>query len=288
MALTKVPHGRTLHGDPCGLIHIRRQLFVDPVRTIEPTTRWACFHPLLDRRPQCLGNPPRLARCPVNLQALQAPFVIVLEPAPHCGAMHPQISGDGLALPPPVRHRDRLTPVTEASVIGRLEGVFQLFLFRCRQLNPPHLFQPTLLRNFTRGYLRKDATSFGACIREGTFTLATAEDTPLATLGHIGGNGANVASVHQPIMGTVRVGARLAPVLGFSHRPNLPSCSGVIHTDRKFGLFSFSKYCGVSTHLSGRRCMWSANTGHAHRVQGCVGDAAPRCLLHHRPCQHKA
>ena len=42
-------------------------------------------------------------------------------------------------------------------------------------------------------------------------------------------------------MGTVRVGARLAPVLGFSHRPNLPSCGGVIHTDRKFGLFSFFK-----------------------------------------------
>jgi hypothetical protein len=86
-----------------------------------------------------------------------------------------------------------------------------------------------------------------ACLREGTLTLATAEDASLATLGHISRNGANVASVHQPIMGTVRVGARVAPVLGFSHRPNLPSCGGVIHTDRKFGLFSFSKYYRVST-----------------------------------------
>jgi hypothetical protein len=39
----------------------------------------------------------------------------------------------------------------------------------------------------------------------------------------------------------------LAPVLGFSHRPNLRSSGGVLHTDRKFGLFSFSKYYRVST-----------------------------------------
>src|SRR5262245_2395453 len=97
---------------------------------------------------------------------------------------------------------------------------------------------------FRRPQVKEDGV---ACLREGALTLAAAEDTPLATLGHIGGNSANVASVHQPIMGTVRIGARLAPVLGFSHRPNLPSCSGVIHTDRKFGLFSFSKYYRMST-----------------------------------------
>src|SRR5262245_44480845 len=96
-----------------------------------------------------------------------------------------------------------------------------------------------------------------ACLGEGTRTLATAEDASLATLGHISRNGANVAPVHQPIMGTVQVGARLAPVLGFSHRPNLPSCGGVIHTDRKFGLFSFSKYYRVST----ERPVQRENTG---------------------------
>src|SRR5512132_3212988 len=165
MALTKVPHGRPLHRDARGLIHIRRQFFVGPVRAIKPTPRRAGFHPCLDRRPQRLGNPPRLARCPVDLQALHAPFVIVLEPEPYRGTMHPQILRDGLALSPPARHQDRLTPVTEASVIGRLEDVFQVLLFHCRQLNPPHLCQPPLLRNLTRGYLRKDAMSSGACIR---------------------------------------------------------------------------------------------------------------------------
>ena len=164
MALTKVPHGRALHDDPCGLLHIRRQLFVGPVRAIEPTPRRASFHPHLNRRPQRLGKPSRLAWCPLNLQALYAPFVIVLEPEPHRGAMHPQILGNGLALAPPTRHQDRLTPVAEAPITGRLEGVFQLLLFRCRQPNPPHLCQPPLVRNFTRGYLRKDAMSSGACI----------------------------------------------------------------------------------------------------------------------------
>jgi hypothetical protein len=48
-------------------------------------------------------------------------------------------------------------------------------------------------------------------------------------------------------MRTVRVGARLTPVLGFSHGSNLRSCYYAIHTDRKFGLFSFSKYYPVST-----------------------------------------
>jgi hypothetical protein len=76
----------------------------------------------------------------VDLQALQASFMIVLEPESYRGAMHPQILRDGLALPTPARHQDRLTPVTQASVSGRLEDVFQLVLFRWRQLNPLHLF----------------------------------------------------------------------------------------------------------------------------------------------------
>ena len=40
-----------------------------------------------------------------------------------------KVLGNGLALAPPTRHQDRLTPVAEASVIGRLEKVFQLLLF---------------------------------------------------------------------------------------------------------------------------------------------------------------
>ncbi len=55
-----------------------------------------------------------------------------------------------------------------------------------------------------------------AGLGEGTLTLTTAEDASLATLGHIGGNGANVASVHQPIMSIAEIGARMAPIRGFA------------------------------------------------------------------------
>ena len=42
--------------------------------------------------------------------------------------------------------------------------MFQLLLFRCRQPNPLHLFSSPLIRNLTRGYLKKDARSSSACI----------------------------------------------------------------------------------------------------------------------------
>jgi hypothetical protein len=71
------------------------------------------------------------------------------------GAMPPQILGDGRALAPPARHHYRLTPVTKASVSGRLKDVLSLLLFHCRQLNPLHLFSPPLLRSLTKGYLKK-------------------------------------------------------------------------------------------------------------------------------------
>src|SRR5262245_16750766 len=48
-------------------------------------------------------------------------------------------------------------------------------------------------------------------------------------------------------MRTVRIGARLTPVLGVAHGSNLQSWYSAIHTDRKFGFFSFSKYYRVST-----------------------------------------
>jgi len=64
------------------------------------------------------------------------------------------------------------------------------------------------------------------------------EDTPLSALCQIGGNGANVASVHQPIMGTIRVGARLSPVLGFSSKyyrvhPRLSSLRFPVKAERQ-------------------------------------------------------
>ena len=60
MALTEHPHGRALHLEPSGLIQVCRQLFIGPVRPIEPTALRAVFHPRLERRRQRLGNPPRL------------------------------------------------------------------------------------------------------------------------------------------------------------------------------------------------------------------------------------
>ena len=54
-----------------------------------------------------------------------------------------------------------------------------------------------------------------ACFGKGPLTFAAAEDAPFATLGEISGDGAHVAAIDQPIMGTVRVGARLAPSWGF-------------------------------------------------------------------------
>src|SRR5262249_35413602 len=102
------------------------------------------------------------------------------------------------------------------------------------------------------------------CLGEGTLTLAAAEDASLATLGHISRNGANVASVHQPIMGTVRVGARLAPVLGFAQRPILRSRGCVIHTYRMVGLFSFSKYYRLSTRNGGLEIFATGTSGLIH------------------------
>src|SRR5262249_19015320 len=58
----------------------------------------------------------------------------------HRGPMHPDILSDGLALPPPMGHQDRLTPVAEASVISGVEDRFQWRLFCGCQPNPPHRF----------------------------------------------------------------------------------------------------------------------------------------------------
>ena len=69
----------------------------------------------------------------MNLEALQALFLIGLEPAAHRGAMGSSILGDGLALPAPTRHQHRLALVTELSIGGGCEQEFQLRLIRCRE-----------------------------------------------------------------------------------------------------------------------------------------------------------
>jgi hypothetical protein len=100
---------------------------------------WPLLHPPLDCGSQRLGNPTWLAWCPAELSAIQALFLILLEPEAYRGAMDPQILGDGFMLTTPTRHQHRLAPVTEASISGGLEHVFQFPLFRCRESDPPHL-----------------------------------------------------------------------------------------------------------------------------------------------------
>jgi hypothetical protein len=78
--------------------------------------------------------------------------------------MHPSILRNGLALPPPTRHQDRLAPVAAAAIGSRFEEVFQMYLFRGRQPDASHLVQPPCMRNCPREYLKKDAKSSAACI----------------------------------------------------------------------------------------------------------------------------
>jgi len=114
---------------------------------------------------QRLGNPTSLSRSPVHLYAIHTLFVILLEPQAHRRTMHPQILGDGLALPSSMGHYDRLASVVESSVSGRFEELFQVHLFRGRQSNAPHLCSSPPMRNCIRGYRKKDANSSDACIR---------------------------------------------------------------------------------------------------------------------------
>src|SRR5215510_13884998 len=165
MALTEHPHGRTFDRDPRRLVQIRRQLLIGPVRPIEPTPLGAGFHPRLDGRCQRLGNPTLLSRSPVDLDTLRTLFGILCEPQAHRRTMYPQILGDGLALPPAMGHEDRLAPVAESSVMGRFEELFQVRLFRCGQSDALHLSTSPLMRNSMKGYHKKDANSYAACMR---------------------------------------------------------------------------------------------------------------------------
>jgi hypothetical protein len=186
-------------------------------------------------------------RAPLHTFTIRASLLSILAPneAPHCIELH---LGDGQV--------PQQVGIDLMCLLGGSPQPCQDSFFGHAQdkanVRQGHFDQQHLQRHddlfFWRPQVKEDGV---ACLRERTLTRATVEDTPLTTLCHIGGNGANVASVYQPIMGTVRVGAWLAPVLGFSQRPNLLSCGGVLHTDRKFGLFSFSKYYRVSTALLG-------------------------------------
>jgi hypothetical protein len=143
MARTEIPHRRALPRDPRALIERGGHLLIGPMRPVEPTTLGAVFHPPLDRRRQRLWNPPRLAWSPVDLEACHASFVLLREPAPHGGAMHTHILGNGPAFASPTGHQDRLAPVAEPSVSSRLENVFELHVFRCGQPYPSHLLPPS-------------------------------------------------------------------------------------------------------------------------------------------------
>ena len=70
------------------------------------------------------------------------------------GAMHPHILGDGLALPSPVSHQDRLTPVA-AAVLSRFAALCQMRLFRPCQPDPTHRFHPLSCKAVREGSSKK-------------------------------------------------------------------------------------------------------------------------------------
>src|SRR5688572_2461800 len=69
--------------------HLDGQFFICPVGSVQAATLRALFHPLLNGGGQCFGNPPRLARSPLNLEAGQTPLVIALEPEDNGTAVDP-------------------------------------------------------------------------------------------------------------------------------------------------------------------------------------------------------
>src|SRR5262245_15747587 len=129
MTLTEHEHGSALDLNSRRPIQMHRQRFVRPIAPNKHKTLGTFIHTRLDGRGPCVRNMTRVARPPLDLSTCQAMCMILLEPQPHRATMHPSILGDGLALPPPMGHQDRLTPVAEASVISCFEDLFQLRLF---------------------------------------------------------------------------------------------------------------------------------------------------------------
>jgi len=143
MARTEVAHCRTLDLDPRDVIPLGGHLLSGPLRPIAPTALGAVFHPPRDQRRQRRRHPPRLAWRPVDLEAGHTAFVLLRAPAPHGGAMHAHILGNGPAVASPTGHQDRLAPVAAPSVGSRLEHVFELHLFRGCQPYLSHLWPPS-------------------------------------------------------------------------------------------------------------------------------------------------
>jgi hypothetical protein len=208
MALAEHPHGRALHLYARGPIEMRRQFFLGPVGSVKLTPLGTIVHPRLDGRRQRLGNTAPLARCPWDLSTGQTTCMKLLEPQPHGGAMYLKILGNRLTLPPAMGHHDRLAPVTESSVMGRFEDLFQLRLCRCRQPDPPHLFPP-LVKSCPRGYLKKDARSSAACIRGTQLSAADLHGANL-TLADLSGAILSKATLYRAdLRGAVFTGADL-------------------------------------------------------------------------------
>jgi hypothetical protein len=155
MTLTKHPHGGALDLPTRRPVQMRRQCFIGPVRAIEATALGTVFHPGQDHRCQWLGHTTRWARRPLDLQPCHTLFMVLLEPQPYRRTMYASILGNHLALPPPMRHQDRLAPVTEASVVGRFEDLFQWRLCCPRQPDPPPRFHPLLYSFAQEGTSKK-------------------------------------------------------------------------------------------------------------------------------------
>ena len=112
MMLTEVLHGAAFNVNARLLVEVDGQFFIRPVGSVKAATLGTLFHPLLDRRGQVFGNPPRLARGPLNLEARQSPLVIALEPEDDGTAVDPQILGNLGAFAATTGHQHRLTAIT--------------------------------------------------------------------------------------------------------------------------------------------------------------------------------
>jgi hypothetical protein len=146
-ALTAGPPRRALPGAPGRVIEGRRQCLIGPGGTGQSTTLRAVFPPPLERRGQRLGQAARLPRRPRHLSARHTVGRIRLEPQAYGGALHASILGARLPLGPSAGHQDRLAPLTQASVGGRLAGVVQCRLCCSCEGYPQHV-----LRSLSRGH----------------------------------------------------------------------------------------------------------------------------------------
>jgi len=79
--------------------------------------------------------------------------------------MPPSILGDRLPLAAAAGQQDRLASIPESTVEGGFERVFQCRVFCRSQCNALHLSSLPLMRQLSKGELKKDAKSSDVCIR---------------------------------------------------------------------------------------------------------------------------